>query len=391
MTRPKVLLIEPNPVFVVEGRLWAPRKSLENQDLFSRRLLQLGGSLRIGGLLVRPAAPEELPVGYAAVEDFLSERSVIPESLTPELVRRDSPDVIWMLSIRRTSWLTKLGIPTYQMTEVPLSVRMDLARASGGSRADLLRSAIGLRRDELLLRRRLRRAAGVEFNGVAARDAYASLNPRHLTFSDHRIYQADLDVLSASTQPPNTSPRLPDAPMSIAFSGRLEPFKGAQLLPEIARHLQDLTPGTVLHVLGTGALEQSIRTQAPANLVIHGFLDMDEWKQFVRDSVDIVIFPHLQGDPSCTYFEALGCGAAIGGFDNETLTPLVREHAVGWTAPRGDARGLVEHIAAVQRNPHDLITARRRAARFMANRSVEQTARQRVDHLVSCLAAVSAS
>ena len=94
-----------------------------------------------------------------------------------------------------------------------------------------------------------------------------------------------------------------------------------------------------------------------------------------------MVMPHVQGDPSCTYFESLGSGAPILGFDNETLTPLVEEHDIGWSVKKRDVDALLTELRRIIGDPEMLADTRERGLNLVADNSFEVTTQRRMDHI----------
>ncbi|BAV87395.1 hypothetical protein RA11412_1096 [Rothia aeria] len=74
--------------------------------------------------------------------------------------------------------------------------------------------------------------------------------------------------------------------------------------------------------MGDGEYRDLVQEYQYPNLLNLGFIKFDpEWKKYVRDYVDIMLLPHRQGDPSCTYFESLGMGSRLQ--DSPTILSLL--------------------------------------------------------------------
>ena len=56
------------------------------------------------------------------------------------------------------------------------------------------------------------------------------------------------------------------------------------------------------------------------------------------------------------------------GFHNATLTPLVREHGIGWATRRGDVEGLLQQLVRILNDP-DLLQRARRAGLDLVGRN----------------------
>lgn len=130
-------------------------------------------------------------------------------------------------------------------------------------------------------------------------------------------------------------------------------------------------------------MRETLQERAEGWVQFRGFRDYrTEWLNDVRDTVDLMLLPHLQGDPSCTYFESLGSGAPVLGFANATLSPLVQRHGVGWAVPRGDIDGMVEILRSLIDDPEALLRARQSGLDLVAANDFETTTQRRVDHLL---------
>jgi glycosyltransferase involved in cell wall biosynthesis len=107
----------------------------------------------------------------------------------------------------------------------------------------------------------------------------------------------------------------------------------------------------------------------------------------VRDTVDLFVCCHRQGDPSCTYLETLSAGVPIVGYANEAFEGLVRLGKFGWTVPMNDPARLADEIARLDRSRAELGSAARAAIEFARQHSFEATFQRRVDHLAAVVAA----
>nr|WP_241185494.1 glycosyltransferase [Micrococcus luteus] len=194
---------------------------------------------------------------------------------------------------------------------------------------------------------------------------------------DHRIYAADAAAARAVPAWDGAGP------LRVAFSGRLDAIKGPEFALEVAHQARRAGLPVEMTFLGTGPMRAPLEDHAEGWVRFRGFRDYrTEWLNDVRNTVDLMLLPHLQGDPSCTYFESLGSGAPVLGFANATLTPLVRRHSVGWTVPRGDIDGMVEVLRSIIDDPEALLRARRAGLDLVAANDFETTTQRRVDHLL---------
>ncbi|QZY84556.1 glycosyltransferase [Micrococcus luteus] len=272
--------------------------------------------------------------------------------------------------------ITAAVTPAVLTAEVDYGIRLGIHRATA-SGFRLARAAAGLVRVEAGLRKQARRARSLQCNGPAAWGAYGGLTTAPLQFMDHRVRSDDVARARVS------SPWAGDRPLRMAFSGRLDPIKGPEYALEVAHRARRAGLPVEMAFLGAGPMRETLQERAEGWVQFRGFLDYrTEWLNVVRDTVDLMLLPHLQGDPSCTYFESLGSGAPVLGFANATLSPLVRRHGVGWAVPRGDIDGMVEILRSLIDDPEALLRARQAGLDLVAANDFETTTQRRADHLL---------
>ncbi|MEO4038606.1 glycosyltransferase [Micrococcaceae bacterium Sec6.3] len=272
--------------------------------------------------------------------------------------------------------ITAAVTPAVLTAEVDYGIRLGIHRATA-SGFRLARAAAGLVRVEAGLRKQARRARSLQCNGPAAWGAYGGLTTAPLQFMDHRVRSDDVAMARVS------SPWAGDRPLRMAFSGRLDPIKGPEYALEVAHRARRAGLPVEMAFLGTGPMRETLQERAEGWVQFRGFRDYrTEWLNDVRDTVDLMLLPHLQGDPSCTYFESLGSGAPVLGFANATLSPLVRRHGVGWAVPRGDIDGMVETLRSLIDDPEALLRARQAGLDLVAANDFETTTQRRADHLL---------
>ncbi|MCV7448571.1 glycosyltransferase [Micrococcus luteus] len=313
------------------GRLW------DGEFLvFSPGLTELAERPRTGYL--RP--PSELPFTVVEVRPDLADL-------------RDHPvDLVTGLLIPTSAPMLDIDAPAILTAELTYRTRLDIHRAEAPVHI-LPRMALGLARTELRFRSMVRRAAAVECNGPAATRSYGRLARRSISYLDHRLRRADVEA--AARVPAWDGAR----PLHVGFSGRHEAVKGPQFVVEVARRAHRAGLPVTFSIFGRGPLEQELRAAAPPTVRFRGFRDFrTEWVADVQNEIDVMMLPHVQGDPSCTYSESLGSGAPVLGFHNETLTPLVKEHGIGWAVRRGDTDALYDRLTRLLESPEDLGAAR---------------------------------
>jgi glycosyltransferase involved in cell wall biosynthesis len=329
--------------------------------------------------LAAPAASTATEVpDLVWIDPGLEDFEVLIDVALPGSVIANRPDVALLLHRFDAAYQTLLrsDVPVVLTTEFSLGIRVDIMDSITTGLLSRVRSRLGLYRRELAMRSMARRTQGLQCNGFAAWNAYSQFNPRSIFFHDHRMTCGDVEA--ARARPAWDGQR----PLHLGFSGRLTKIKGPQYFVDLAKRLLTTHPNIRLHIMGGGELESHLRQEAPSNVVFDGRLDFEsEWKSHVRTNIDLMVLPHVQGDPSCTYFESLGCGVPILGFANATLSPLVSQHGVGWTVPRGDVSALAHAIESIVNNPADLAAARTNGLNFMAAHDYESTVDLRVAHL----------
>ncbi len=262
---------------------------------------------------------------------------------------------------------------TVYTIEFPLSVRLDRAGFKDQNILQQMRTLLGATRTEIRYRSLIKKAAGIQFNGKAAQKSYGRLNQNQITFYDHRVTAIDPDIKKSSSE---------DKIFKIAFSGKFSKIKGAHLLPEISRALYQEDKSIQLHVMGEGEYAQDILKKSEKNVIMHGFMPYKEgWEPFVSKNIDVMILPHMQGDPSMTYFEAMGMGAPVIGYDNETLKHLVDQN-LALSLPPGDITGLIQQVIYLKNHPYELQELRSRCLNFMQDHLYQKVIDRRMEHLV---------
>lgn len=129
-----------------------------------------------------------------------------------------------------------------------------------------------------------------------------------------------------------------------------------------------------------GALEGEIRREAPENLHLVGTLPFDRWTEWVASEIDLMLLPHVQGDPSGTYLEGMGCGAPFLAFANEMSESLHRE-GLGWITPRGDIAVMAAVLRELSDQPQRIDEQRARGLDFIRANPYLETSRRRVAHV----------
>lgn len=326
-----------------------------------------------------PAGPQ--PAGCIALDLASGSIDVVVSGNSPSQVDSHGLDVVTGLLAPHMLSLPESRTPAVLTAEVDWRIRWGIQRALGARGINAARIAAGLARQERKLKVAARHAAGLQCNGPAAMRAYGSFVSSSVMYYDHRVRASDVALTrQVAAWDGNRTLRL-------GFSGRLDPIKGPQFALEATRLARARGLDVELTVFGTGPLENDLRELQGPGIHFAGFRNFrDQWLPEVRDNIDVMLLPHVQGDPSCTYFESLGCGSPILGFENSTLSPLVRDQRVGWAVAETDVDALAHQIEAIVEQPQLLVDARSRALEFMATNALEKTLQNRVDHTIQCWA-----
>jgi len=186
-----------------------------------------------------------------------------------------------------------------------------------------------------------------------------------MMFREHRIREGDLELAKERFTWDGSRP------LRVAFSGRVTAVKGPETVLTVAAQL----PQMEFSIFGDGDLRERLEASAPANVAFHGHMTFVQWKEYVRNNVDIALLPHPQGDPSGTYYEMMGSGVPVVGVRNTTWRELADREHLGWAEK--DAFSIAARIATL--TPHDLDLARERA--FKIVEPFEVTSARRMAHL----------
>ncbi|HEY4221246.1 MAG TPA: glycosyltransferase [Myxococcota bacterium] len=234
-------------------------------------------------------------------------------------------------------------------------------------------------------RRAFRRAAGLQANGAPAYDAYGALTPASLLYFDTRLrsaQQASGDDVAAKLLRAASG-----APLRLAFSGRLEPMKGADHLLLVARALYQRRVPFTLSIYGDGSLRDPIARAIEAEgmssrVFLRGSVPFDDvLVPTMKSEVDVFLCCHRQSDPSCTYLETIGCGVPIVGYNNRAFAGVLRLGNVGAGVPIDDVDGCADAIAELHHDRRRLARMIERAAAIGRKHSFEREFAERVDHL----------
>ena len=286
-------------------------------------------------------------------------------------------------------WCRELGVPYVFLTEYSLKTRWQIIDA------DNLNPLVSLRRKTWAWQQEranvaaAKASAAVHCNGTPTYEAYRPLNRNTLLYFDSRV---EPHMLPAS---PRLASRV-DAgwgqePIRLAFSGRLNRMKGADHLLLVAEALKALGVAFTLDIYGDGPLVPAMKDAIAqkgleAQVKLGGVLDFaSELMPRIRDTVDLFVCCHRQGDPSCTYLETWACGVPIVGYANEAFEGLVRHCPAGISVPMNDPKAMAAAVASLARDPRQLLALAQRGLEFARQHTFEREFASRIDHMASLI------
>ncbi len=300
-----------------------------------------------------------------------------------------APDVVQLsLSGRDRPLLDALTTPAVVVAENPPRERLRYAIADGAT-GPRWRMAAGAARQSVALRRMVSRAAALACNGWAAWGAYAGVARRHtavppLLYFDHRLSAQRV----SEARDRLSTPRDAASPLRLGFSGRLHESKGPRYAVAASEALARRGVEHTLTVFGDGPQDAALRRMAGPQVRFAGSVPFEPvWTSRVGTEVDVMVLPHIQGDPSGTYLESAGLGVPIAGFANSALRGHVEHGHFGWTVPVGRADALTDRLAELNSHREEI----RRAALAGVDFATRHTAEGELDRRVEQFLAVHAA
>jgi glycosyltransferase involved in cell wall biosynthesis len=274
-------------------------------------------------------------------------------------------------------------IPCVNVTEYSLRTRWQIANVQAPSRLRFLRTAAWELNQERLTLRSISRAAGVQCNGTPTYSLYRRFSPDPLLYFDTRTRR---DMFASATDMAERARRLSRAePLTLAFSGRLIPMKGAEDLIDVAAQLKRRMFPFRFLIAGDGsslpAMRERVRREGLHEVEFLGVLPFETGLMpLMRSEVDLFVACHRQGDPSCTYLETLAAGVPIIGYENEAFAGLLGLGEVGFGVPMNRPDLLAQRISELSRS--EIIERSERGLRFARQHAFEKTFERRVEHLI---------
>lgn len=280
-------------------------------------------------------------------------------------------------------WCERLGIPCVYISEYSLRTRLQIVRLSAPNVLRQLRSSLWEINQERLILRGLRRGAGVQCNGTPTYDFYRRFSPNPLLYFDTRT---ETTMLASADDMAQRATRLrAGGPLTLAFSGRLIPMKGANDIIEVAAQLKRRGFAFRFLIAGDGTsvptMKERVAREGLTEVEFLGVLPfVTGLMPLMCREVDLFVACHPQGDPSCTYLETLAAGVPIVGYENEAFAGLLRLGEIGWGAPLNQPERVAQLISALSR---EQILERSYAGLNFARQHVfESTFERRIEHLL---------
>ena len=228
-------------------------------------------------------------------------------------------------------------------------------------------------RHEGALRRALRAADGVHFDGYPAESAYRRMR---------------VPMTARPGEQSDRATRLHlGEPLKLAWFGHVEPMSGAADLLQVAFLLRQRGVDFRLEMFGTGPLSGRIHDGIAA-LGLRDVMTLQEPGPFdpvlvphLRKQADLFIAPRRLSSPQSFYIEALGCGLPIVGYANRTWKRMHAESRAGWVCRPARPGALAARIARLDRDRVQIIEASRRAVDFARANSFEHVFSRRMTDL----------
>lgn len=348
----RVLVVLPSvPASTRNGRLYLDRKAADGLGLYAklwpgpvRCLMREGDCGQVGyGDEVHPG-------------DLPFEVAILPPD------PRHAADAFRDAAVVLAAGDNHLDFPVVDVVQTPvvfiieytLATRLRIIRLGGDSRLKAAKSVLWTLGTEVARRRAFRRAAGLQCNGTPAFSAYRTVTPSPLLFFDTRTTAAQL------VSPPALAAKQAgvraNSPLRLAFSGRLEPMKGADHLLLVAEALVRQDVAFTLDIYGDGSLRdgmasQIVRAGLESRVRMHGPVPFNEALiPALIDRTDLFLCCHRQADPSCTYMETLSCGVPIVGYDNAAFVGVLTQSDVGRAVPMDRPAAMAAAVKSLDRD-----------------------------------------
>lgn len=185
-------------------------------------------------------------------------------------------------------------------------------------------------------------------------DGYVILNEkdRHIIECKYNKPVAVIPHASFSYYFKNTDASHPEIKHRVGFFGRIEPYKGLDLL--VDAYEQSKTPNLKLLIAGSGAIETSLLERIKSNNnieLINRYIDDDEFQPLL-DSVDFVVLPYKRASQSGVIPMCFAYGKTVIATDVGALQEQVPEGTGIITPP--NAADICVQIDNLYNNPEQI-------------------------------------
>jgi len=136
------------------------------------------------------------------------------------------------------------------------------------------------------------------------------------------------------------------------FIGRLEAYKGLDVLVEAARRVEGRSTGVV--IAGPGRLERYVRGRLPANVELRSGLVGDDEAMDLFRRCGLVVLPYVEASQSALVAAAYSFHKPALVSRAGALPEYVVEGQTGWVVPPGDPQALAEALAVALADPQRL-------------------------------------
>lgn len=370
-----VLAANPNPVEIRGGVLRVDRKFHSGMLRFCEELgsvVCVNPTLRRGQIM----DPIEVPVSDLPYTQYSIDSTFDPWIAAPhevgqlrELIK-DS-DLVYGCSLSAPQLAFELRVPYVLIAEYDLPTKLQIVAAEAKGLRRLVRSARCLRDHYLREVQIVKRAAGVHCNGYPIFDAIEGLNENRLLYFDSRI---SCEQIISEAALHKRLGRI--GPLRLIYSGRYERLKGADDVMRVALGCLEAGLDITLDCYGQGSLRGLMESLATPHeqIRVHGPVPYPELVSLSKDC-DAFLCCHIQGDPSCTYLEAMGCGLPVIGYGNRMWSRMCRESRAGFVCEVGDIGAMVEAVGSI---PGVLAEMSREARAFAEARCFEKEFSKRI-------------
>lgn len=261
--------------------------------------------------------------------------------------------------------------------EFPIRERLTSGLVGKPQLGHRLRITAGALRQGAIVRDMVRRSQGLQCNGWPAWDGYQRLSMNPLLYFDSRLTK-EMIVKHAHVRSQLAS----NGVLRLGFSGRLIEPKGPRHAVELTNRLNRQGVPTTLTVFGGGQLRTELERLDEGHISWAGNISFaDEWVRRVPHEIDLMVLPHIQGDPSGTYLESSGLGVPVLGFRNRAWDALNRRHGLGWAVPTGSVDALERQVIHLLQVADEVEETSLRGMEFMRQHDFENTFSRRVEHL----------